>query len=302
MVKDDPILFRKLIGLMCLLLAVGCNGSVINLGGNSTMFPTMVQGSPLPTFSGVVDLNVTSIAPQPAATTPPTNNNGGGGWIPIANGLEYRQMTLRTASGISVGVIATRVDSTRALFKVYYTPGQGHSLTEWQGALSKASLIVNGNYFDPTNKAIGLVVSDTIAYGGSATRSDAGMFQVTNGIPRVRSLWLEPVNAGERFEQVLQGFPILAAQGQAAPINPDLDTGAARRTVIATDTLGRILILVTPSIGCTLTEMGNWLVSAGLDVDTALNLDGGRSTALYLMGQFAPGLGPTPVVLAVYPR
>lgn len=298
-------MFRKLFSVLWLSLVligvVGCGGGTISFGGNSTMFPTAVQGSPLPTFGGVVNVNVTSIAPQPGATTPaqpPSNND----WTQVANGIEYRQMTMRITGGISVGVMVTRIDPTRALFKVYYTPGQGHTINEWQGALPQAALIVNGNYFDPSNKAIGLVVSDTITYGASATRNDAGMFQVTNGTPRVRQLWNEPMNAGERFEQVVQGFPILAAQGQAAPVGPDLDLGPARRTVIASDRLGKVLIIITPSGGCTLSDMANWLVSAGLNIDTALNLDGGRSTAMYLAGQFAPGYGPTPIVLAVYSR
>ncbi len=306
--SPQPAPATRYVCLFLALLLTGCatlGGAAPGMGA----VPTMVQGTPLPTFSGVIDPAVIGSAPAPFLTSAPpvtTTPGASSGWTALAAaGMEYKQLSIPTG-GIGSAVMAVRIDPTRATFKVFYTPGVAHTINEWQAALPGVALILNGNYFDTSTKALGLVVSDNVLYGASSQRSDAGLFQVLGGLPRVRSLWLEPLNGGERFDQAAQGFPILTVQGQPAPINPDLDQGSSRRTVVATDKLGRVLFIVTPTTGCTLADMANWLAASGLDIDTALNLDGGRSSALYLAtggaGQFAPGFGPTPIVLAVYPR
>jgi uncharacterized protein YigE (DUF2233 family) len=148
------------------------------------------------------------------------------------------------------------------------------------------------------------VISNSNNYQGYINRADSGLFQVQNGAPRVRSLWLEPYNAQtERLEQAVQGFPILAARGQAAPIAQDYNQQPSRRTVVANDRTGRILFIITPIGGCTLTEMANWLVSAsGLDIDMALNLDGGRSTQMVVGNQTYVGLANIPMMIVGFTR
>jgi uncharacterized protein YigE (DUF2233 family) len=126
-------------------------------------------------------------------------------------------------------------------------------------------------------------------------------------VPRVRSLYLEPYNNLERFDQVVQGFPMLVVSGQVAPgFEPDVSKVSARRTVLAMDRQGRVLFIVTPFSSVRLADLASWLGVSGLDIDSALNMDGGNSTCLYLAtggpSAFTLSLAPVPVVLAVYPR
>jgi hypothetical protein len=65
--------------------------------------------------------------------------------------------------------------------------------------------------------------------------------------------------------------------------------------------------MVTPLVGMTLVELSEYLPTTDLELRTAVNLDGGGSTMLYLN---VPGgieytlssFDPVPAVLAVYPR
>lgn len=300
--------------LLGALLLAGCQALGIRLSDA----PTPVVGTPLPTWAGVVNPYVTSVAPytppaalptplptqNPVATSGVVNpaNVGGAGWNLVTQSIALRQFSMTTGN-TAIPVMVARIDPARVSFQVYYTPGDLHVLSEWRAALPTATLLVNGNYYTQQNTAIGLVVSNNNSYGGYINRSDSGLFQVQGGRARVRSLWLEPYNAAERLEQAVQGFPILAAQGQAAPISPDLDQGTNRRTVIATDRLGRVLIIMTPSGGATLAEMARWLATgSGLDIDMALNLDGGRSTQMLAGTQSFPGLAGVPLMIAVFSR
>jgi uncharacterized protein YigE (DUF2233 family) len=65
------------------------------------------------------------------------------------------------------------------------------------------------------------------------------------------------------------------------PANAD-DRRPARRTVVAQDRRGRILILVAPRGALSLHELARFLVESDLDLDAALNLDGGFSTGLWV--------------------
>jgi len=130
------------------------------------------------------------------------------------------------------------------------------------------------------------------------------MFQVQNGQPRVRSNILDPY-AGEALEQAAQGFPVLVANGVQAYTSARSDT-PARRTIVAQDTAGHILLMVTPLVGMTLVELSQYLPATDLGLANAVNLDGGGSTLMALnvpgVEYMLPSFDPVPSVLAVYPR
>lgn len=75
------------------------------------------------------------------------------------------------------------------------------------------------------------------------------------------------------------------------------------RTVIAMDTQGRLLFIVSPSAAFSIDEMADLLVQSDLSLKTALNLDGGSSTGLYFKsGSQKVSLDPVtalPIVIIV---
>jgi len=70
------------------------------------------------------------------------------------------------------------------------------------------------------------------------------------------------------------GFPPNADEGQPA-----------RRTVVAQDRQGRLLFVIAPRGYLSLHETARWLADSDLDIDMALNLDGGQSSGLYLSAE-----------------
>ena len=176
-----------------------------------------------------------------------------------------------------------------------------YTSSQWQLELPDAVAIVNANFFSPQNTIQGLLVADSVAHGQSYV-GQGGMFQVENGAVRVRSLIQEPYG-GERLEQAVQAFPMLVLNGQQAYV-PSNNERSTRRTVIAQDNLGRILLLATPLTGLSLADLSAFLPRADMGIVSALNLDGGGSTMLYVHDNAVQltSLDPVPAVLAVYPR
>ena len=129
------------------------------------------------------------------------------------------------------------------------------------------------------------------------------MVVITAAGLEVRSLVEQPYQATENIAAALQSFPLLVKPG-GEPGFPEEDFRTSRRTVIAQDGQGRVLFLVAPLGYFTLYQLSQWLVSSDLEVQIALNLDGGASTGLLLsdppvqIGSF----DLLPVVLTAHPK
>jgi hypothetical protein len=224
------------------------------------------------------------------------------GWDTLAPGLERRVYTPEPSNLLSQ-LVVLRIDPAYFTFRAYYRPGDPLSVQRWQESLPEAVAFVNANFFTPENAALGLVIVDGVLYGESFV-GQGGTFQIQEGLPRVRSNILEPYQ-GEALEQAVQGFPMLVvdAQSNSARLN---DTDSSRRTVVAQDSYGRILLMGTPLVGLTLADLSAYLPTTDMEIVNALNLDGGGSTLMFLNAGSAPyivrSFDPVPVVLAVYPK
>lgn len=248
----------------------------------------------------LVGCNLTSLptfTPQTPAPLPTPTSQPAEGWTWVATGIETRTLTPPGLSVLSQ-VILYRIDPAYVTFKAHIG-GVPLRAGEWRTALPNALGFVNANFFTPENVPLGLVVSDGGVSGASLVNR-GGMFQVSNGVARVRSLIEEPYT-GEPLEQAIQAFPMLVVNRQPIYQYPASDR-TSRRTVVAQDGAGRILIVVTPLIGTTLNEMATFLsTDVELDIVNALNLDGGGSTLLVApQGVELPSFDPVPVVLAFY--
>jgi hypothetical protein len=236
-------------------------------------------------------------ANPPAPTIAPVNT----GWETLAPGFERRMLQPNGDGGL-VQLLALRIDPTLYTLRAHYRPGDPLTLAGWRDALPGAVAFVNANFFDAARQALGLVVTDGAAYGQSFVNM-GGMVEVRSGYPRLRSLANEPYS-GEALEQAVQGFPMLVINGQPAFTNPQGDR-ASRRTVVGQDTYGRILLISTPSLfGIKLVDLSAYLPTADLNLVTAVNLDGGGSTLLWIAASPYQiySFDPVPAILAVYPR
>ena len=139
---------------------------------------------------------------------------------------------------------------------------------------------VNGGFFHPDNTPLGLVVME------GEKRHDQQRARLLSGIlaaneSRIHLLRPAEFALGERTRSALQAGPYLVDGGRA-PAGLDADK-RARRTIVATDGAGGWALGSLSALS--LAEAGGLLASEAfaelLDVERALNLDGGSSSAYY---------------------
>lgn len=242
---------------------------------------------------------------NPSITQSAQNNNAvntnANEWETLAVGLERRTYT---PDNNSFGeIVAVRIDPAYYTFRAHYQAGDPLSLVSWQDNLAGAVAIINANFFDPNYDVLGVLVADSVTYGVPYT-DRGGWFSVQSGQVSVRSNTIEPYQ-GEPVEQMVQAFPMLVLDGQSIFTNGEGDR-PSRRTVIAQDTQGRIILMVTPSLGMTLVDLSTYLPTTDMNIMNAFNLDGGGSTMMYVNAGTETytmrSFDAVPAILAVYPR
>jgi exopolysaccharide biosynthesis protein len=145
---------------------------------------------------------------------------------------------------------------------------------------------VNGGYFDPENKPVGLLISDgKLVAPLRKARLLSGVMIVSNG--RMQLLRVAEYSTKSKATAALQCGPFLVDRGQPVPgLN---DTRQARRTFIVT---GADRSAIGYCSGVTLAQLGEILATPGiipgLKVQRALNLDGGSSSAFWFAGERGP--------------
>lgn len=227
------------------------------------------------------------------------------GWQPLETGVEMREIDIAAKSMVERAIIL-RLDPAIVRFSVHYDPVNPAQVSEWAAQLQPLA-ILNGGYFTEENDAIGLLVSQGEAWG-TPLENFAGMFAVTtDGKVSIRWLQEHPYNGKELLVEALQSFPVLVKPGGVMGFPSDADQGnPARRTVIAQDDEGHVLIIVTPRGYLSLHELAVFLASSDLEIDIALNLDGGGSTGLWLntdrTAVAIDSIAPVPSVIAVQRR
>lgn len=261
--------------------------------------PTLAILAPTPEPSPLPTSAPDSIAtPLPPATATPAADTG---WELLREGLERRQITLPEANET---LTILRLAPEQFRWEVGYSPGRPQILADWQQQTG-ALLVVNGGYFTPEFTATGLIIVDGQASGASYV-GFGGMVVVDEaGTAALRSLADQPYSSQETWSAVVQSFPLLVKPGGQLGFPADQESGQrARRTVIGQDVNGRILFIMAPRGGFTLHQLSAWLTASDLELDIALNLDGGPSTGLVLADPSLtiPAFSTLPIVLLAYQR
>ncbi len=222
------------------------------------------------------------------------------GWTVIAPGLEWREITADKDQLSQLKIL--RIDPRKYSFRAKYSPAKPYSLAQWRAREPEAVAIVNANFFDPAYMALGLVISDGVA-GGSPYLERGGSFLVNEGRAAVHANGSMSQRNLESAEQAVQGFPLLVEKGEQAYFGQARQQ-RARRTAIAEDAAGNILIISAPLLGPTLRDLSAFLAESDLEIETAFNLDGGGSTLMAVrdIDYFQPSFDAVPVILAVYKR
>jgi exopolysaccharide biosynthesis protein len=263
----------------------------------------------LVTILGLLALILTSLPAQAISASTETVS-----WLRVANGVEYTTLPFLAAGRQRGQLVVARMDPSSVLFRVAYHLGQRKTVQDWAIEMPSALLIVNASFSVAGRRLIGLVVINNKVASAATGRADSGEFQVEGEIPNIGPLTADriaAIQASKQYLEAFEGYPLLIAGGKPMSSFTLYDAGVrARRTVVAEDAQGHILVIVTSPTGptqMTMAEMVDWLQQSGLGIVSALNLDGGSSSQLYLGATDTPpelrqGYVGVPVVLVVYPR
>jgi len=249
---------------------------------------------------------VATFLPTPTLNVPPTVNPvPETGWSLLRPGLERRTDPIYNSQNQLVESLHIwRFDQKtfRLDVAIASTP---KTLETWQRE-TNALMVVNGGFYSIDNERYfpdGLTIVDGQATGRSFNRG--GMLAIDETRAELRWLAQEPYNSFEPLQAALQSFPILVKPGGGLGFGAERESHAsARRTVIGQDKAGRILFIVAPQGYFTLHQLSVYLTESDLNLDIAVNLDGGGSTGI-LVADPHEVISPSraiPFVVLVYAR
>lgn len=242
--------------------------------------------------------------PVPTVSAPPRTIPEAG-WDLIQPGLERRVIDIYNDQNQRMeSVYIWRLDQKSFRLDIAYDSSP-KSLDAWQSE-TNAAIVLNGGYYSIANERYfpdGLTIVNGQATGRSFNRG--GMLAIQEDHAELRWLAQEPYNSSEPLRAALQSFPILVEPGGQLGFGAEKDSHArARRTVIAQDKAGRILLMVAPQGYFTLHQLSLYLTESNLNLDIAINLDGGGSTGILVANprELISPTRPIPFVILVYPR
>ncbi len=276
---------------MLLATGVGCAVSPV-------AWPTSPPASTATHTAPSLPTLVPTSPPPPTVTPLPPDT----GWMDVHPGHQVRSLDV-AAGQFTERITVARMDPAAVRFEVVYTPRIAYPVSGWARQLG-ALLVVNGGYFTAEQIVTGLTVVDGQAYG-TPFGDYAGMFAVgPDETVSVRWLRTWPYDPAEPLKSAIQSFPMLVQPGGGVGFPPDGDDGrTSRRTVVAQDREGRLLFLIAPRGYLSLHALSVWLAGSDLDVDVALNLDGGTSSGFWMTGgPQIDSLISVPVVIGVFAR
>ena len=265
-----------------------------------------VTPSAAPTATAVPTTTATPTpTPEPTATPLPPD------WQALGRGISQAHLPVPIPGrddGAIFWVYALRLDPDRVEFRVFHDT-EARSIDAWH-AITGADVTVNGGFFFSNYAPQGRLVIDGEMIGTaldpSARIGVPGLFGVLDGKVTITSLGRsEYTPRGMRFDQAVEAYPMLLLPGRQ-PAYPPRDGDRARRTVIGLDEEGHVILLLVDGPIFSLVELADWLAESNLNLQTALNLDGGRSSALAVTAggtqTIIPAYVDLPIVIAAYAR
>ena len=220
-------------------------------------------------------------------------------WQDALPGLTYAQAdVLVGADKQAVAVHLLRLEPRKWQLRVVTPQMMGRSLgspADFRAAIPGAVAAINGGFFDPAYKPLGLLVDNGQPLS-PLRHVDHGVFGIAAQQPLMRHArdWKDL----PEMEFAVECGPRLLVDGQALTFKP----GTARRTALGYDSQGRVLLVVSDGV-MQLSELASFLRRAEADggpgLVNALNLDGGPSTMLEIDAGPIHVNVPTPVQVPV---
>lgn len=216
----------------------------------------------------------------------------GAEWKNLSPGLDY--VAIQPISDLKSSFVhAFRVDlSHYRLMLAFPSKNQIAGNVEQWTKDHQALLGINGGFFDPQFRSLGLRVDQKTVKSPLKPISWWGVFYIQEGTAHITSQ--REYLSHKSTDFAIQSGPRLIVNGNIPPLKP----GIANRTALGITKSGKIIILATENLPMTTQELAVLMqkpeTQEGLDCKDAINLDGGTSTQIYArINQFeldVPGL------------
>lgn len=212
-------------------------------------------------------------------------------------------MTLKRPNiAFNTDLFLLRIDPKFIATKVIYAKKltTAQNIVESTGAVAA----INASFFDPQGRPLGLLVHEGLMIQRIPQTGmfNSGVFCLQSNYPFIlhRSAFKM-----DGVKEAIQSMPRLLHDGMIISQIKNKDE-KKRRSGIAVDYNGKIIIYITDTHlgGLSFDDLQKFLISSNLNIRSALNLDGGRSSQLYLnynnRNKNIVGLSEVPVFLAFY--
>lgn len=213
-------------------------------------------------------------------------------WTEVADGIELKQQVVEIDNNTVELFTMVRFDPAESRLRIAVDTADPKTISAWQESL-QAKLVMNGSYFDELYQLTTQVITSDGTYGLRLTGKTAFM-QTQDG-----TQWsiVQAEQAADQVQASLQSYPLLVQHGE-----PQVETSSdneSARTIVALDADGNMYFIIAEYGFVNLHELDD-VIATKLDVelDTALNLDGGTSTGLVVAGD-QPYLNDSVLVPAV---
>jgi hypothetical protein len=198
-------------------------------------------------------------------------------------GIEHRHVVLEDAAGSRRAELDIAIFSTKSCALRVIDNPEGENLNTIMKR-EKFLCGVNGGYFDPEFKPIGLRITDAKSFSPlRRARLITGILvQSQRGIDVVR---VSEFSQTKKIIAAIQSGPFLVERAEC--IRGLNDSQLARRTFAGVTTKDRALLGVSSDVS--LAQLANILATAPVAADCkirrAMNLDGGSSSAFWFVGE-----------------
>lgn len=226
-------------------------------------------------------------------------------WDKIDDGISYATFSFDVDEDSHSTLHGFKVDPAKVKLNVSLASNEkvGASVMDLVRR-DKALLAINGGFFTPEHRSIGLIISGGKLLKPLHKTSWWSVFSVKGGRAAIapNSSFDPTIN----FDMAIQAGPRLVIAG----VIPNLKEGLATRSAVGITKDGSVIIAITTGFGISMEEMARRMGSTrndgGFECIDAMALDGGSSSQLYAkIGKFElslPGLAQITNVLEVLPK
>ncbi len=202
-------------------------------------------------------------------------------WNQIDDGFNYTKFSFEITENERTTIHAFQIDPKKFRFDVVTAKDEvAGSTAERLAKRNRALLVINGGFFTPEHKSIGLLVKNGKQINPIHKTSWWSIFTMRNDKPSI--IRPNQFRITSKIDMALQVGPRLVVNGKI----PKLKESFAIRSAVGITREGEVVIVITSGHGISMNElarrMKNSLFQGGLYCYNAMALDGGSSSQIYV--------------------